>query len=109
MTEDEILEQVDKAMDAEMQEVEVKAKKSSKSRAKKAESKGVTKRVATAKPSKPRRPFSRLTDEVLQQRQDSLQERLNVSKAQITIMTSKWQKYEDERKHRVEDRQEDSE
>ncbi len=108
MTEDEILEQVDKAMDAEMQEVEVKAKKG-KSRAKKAESKGVTKRVATAKPSKPRRPFSRLTDEVLQQRQDSLQERLNVSKAQITIMTSKWQKYEDERKHRVEDKQEDSE
>ncbi|EKX36180.1 hypothetical protein GUITHDRAFT_145991 [Guillardia theta CCMP2712] len=109
MTEDEILEHVEQAMDSEMQDVEVKAKKSSKGRAKKSESKGVTKRAATAKPSKPRRPFSRLTDEVLQQRQDALQERLNVSKAQITIMSSKWQKYEDERKHRVEDKQEDSE
>ena len=106
MTEDEILEHVEQAMDAEMEEVEAKAKKSSKGRAKKSESKGVTKRTATAKPSKPRRPFSRLTDEVLQQRQDALQERLNVSKAQITIMSSKWQKYEDERKHRVQEESE---
>jgi len=58
---------------------------------------GISKKPKEAKAPKPRRPFSRISDEDLLRRQGMIKERLDVAQAQITIMTSKWQKYEDER------------
>lgn len=79
-----------------------KASKSTKSKATSVKSAGVSKKPKEAKPSKPRRPFARLESEVLESRKAILEERISVAKAQITIMTSKLQKYEDEKKHREE-------
>lgn len=57
----------------------------------------VAKKPKDAKAPKPRRPFSRISDEDLLRRQGMIKERLDVAQAQITIMTSKWNKYEDEK------------
>lgn len=104
MSEYDITREIDENMESEEGQKETKqgGKKGGKSKAKAQGSKGVTKRANSSKVSKPRRPFVKLTDEILRGRQSALEERLNVAKAQITIMTSKWQKYEDERMFRTE-------
>eukprot|EP00960_Hanusia_phi_P002529 73527-Hanusia_phi.AAC.2 len=58
------------------------------------------------KVSKPRRPYARLTAEVLAQRQAQLREKISVANAQVTIMSSKLQKYDDEAAFREQDEEE---
>ena len=74
-----------------------KAIGASKSKATAVKDAGIAKKPKEPKAPKPRRPFSRISDEDLLRRQGMIKERLDVAQAQITIMTSKWQKYEDER------------
>lgn len=73
---------------------------------------GITKKAKETKEPrapKPRRPFARISDEDLLHRQGILKERMDVAQAQITIMNSKWQKYEDERVIRSEAKTETTE
>ncbi|EKX33631.1 hypothetical protein GUITHDRAFT_147760 [Guillardia theta CCMP2712] len=79
-----------------------KAGKQAKSKATSVKGAGVSKKAKEPKPAKPRRPFARLETEVLENRKAVLEERISVAKAQITIMSSKLQKYEDEKRFREE-------
>lgn len=58
---------------------------------------------AIKKTSKPRRPFKKLEEEVLETRLGALKKRMDIASAQLTILTGRWQKYEDERVFRLSD------
>eukprot|EP00960_Hanusia_phi_P054165 762559-Hanusia_phi.AAC.14 len=102
-TEDSIAKEIEDGMEEEEQ---VTASKPSK-KGKKAPKQPTVKRTV-GKVSKPRRPYARLTPEVLTQRQTQLQEKISVANAQITIMSSKLQKYDDEAAFREQEDQDRS-
>eukprot|EP00960_Hanusia_phi_P075095 768373-Hanusia_phi.AAC.12 len=105
MNEDTIANEIEEGMDSEVTTTEstAKATKKAKRPSKSAGPAGVKR--TTGKVSKPRRPYARLTPEVLTQRQTQLREKIGVANAQITIMSSKLQKYDDEAAFREQEEQ----
>eukprot|EP00960_Hanusia_phi_P057225 763500-Hanusia_phi.AAC.4 len=106
MSDDRIADEIEETMDSETTAAEGVATKGGKKgkRAPKVTGAKVTGAKRTVgKVSKPRRPYARLTPEVLLQRQTQLREKIGVANAQITIMSSKLQKYDDEASFREQD------
>eukprot|EP00960_Hanusia_phi_P064811 765923-Hanusia_phi.AAC.6 len=101
--EDQLVKELEEGMDGETTE-EVKTDEAGKcSKKGKKSNKGISVKRTTGKVSKPRRPYARFTPEVLAQRQTQLREKIGVANAQITIMSSKLQKYNDEAAFREQD------